>query len=254
MGAEPKSNLEWQEWGRRDPLWGVASWADRDAAGSNPWTDEDFYAMGRDEWSDFRRQWASYTDLHGICVEIGAGAGRLTLPMTETFEHVHGVDVSDGMIEYAERALAGRPATFHLTDGHSLPFETSSIDAVFSTHVFQHLESDADATRNWREMARVLKSGGTFLVHLPVHFWPGGMESMQRLYLARRRVGDVRAAARRRRMVEGKGAPIMRGRWVSWADLEPELQNLGFGSLELRYFRTTKTASLHPIVLGTREA
>ena len=47
-----KSNTEWELWGKSDPLYGVASWAGRERGGENPWTDEDFYALGED-WLDF---------------------------------------------------------------------------------------------------------------------------------------------------------------------------------------------------------
>jgi len=36
MSKEPKSNLEWKEWGRNDPLFGVASWPGKQKGGSAP--------------------------------------------------------------------------------------------------------------------------------------------------------------------------------------------------------------------------
>jgi len=42
-----KSNQEWMQWGKVDPLYAVASWKDRERSGSNPWTDEEFYAIGQ---------------------------------------------------------------------------------------------------------------------------------------------------------------------------------------------------------------
>ena len=249
-----KSNAEWQLWGEKDPLFGVASWDGRGTDEAEPWTDDEFYRLGESDWADFRRQWVSYGVEPGTCVEIGSGAARLTRPMASFFEHVHGVDVAPGMIERARPAVAGLPVTFHLGDGLTLPLPDASADAVLSTHVFQHFDDEDIAQANWREVARVLKPGGTFLVHLPVHQWPGGLEVLQGVFDARRRVGDLRARRERRRMVEGKRPPIMRGHSYSWSTLEPFLQGVGFDDVELRFFRVTANAGQHAIVLGRRRA
>lgn len=42
-----KSNLEWEKWGERDPLFAVASWAGKERGGAQAWTDAEFYSMGR---------------------------------------------------------------------------------------------------------------------------------------------------------------------------------------------------------------
>lgn len=245
-----RSNAEWKKWGEVDPLFGVASWHDRGVEEENPWSDEEFYAMGQSDWADLLVQWQSFGLKPGVCLEIGAGAGRLTRAMAAFFDHVHGIDVAPGMLKRAETALSGLPVTMHLSDGLTIPLSDHAVDAVISTHVFQHLDQMADAHANWREMARVLKPGGTFLVHLPVHMWPAGFEAVQGAYNARRRVGDARARMRRRRMEQGKAAPIMRGQSYSWGELEPFLLDLGFVDLELRFFRMTVNGGQHAIVMG----
>ena len=55
-----KTNAEWVEWGRRDPLFGVASWADKQAKGAAPWKDYEFYALGESDWRDFELHWRAY--------------------------------------------------------------------------------------------------------------------------------------------------------------------------------------------------
>lgn len=249
-----KSNAEWQQWGDRDPMFGVASWEGRRAEDSSAWTADEFYAMGESDWADFLQHWQTFGVTPGVCVEIGSGAARLTRPMASFFEHVHGVDVSAGMIAAAEPAVTGLPVTFHLSDGREIPLDSGSADAVLSTHVFQHLESADDTEANWREVARVLKPGGTFFVHVPVHQWPGGMEPLQKLYNSRRRVGDVRAAVQRRRMRRSGAEPIMRGQSYGWNELEPFLSSLGFVDLELRFIRVSINGGQHSIVLGRRSA
>jgi ubiquinone/menaquinone biosynthesis C-methylase UbiE len=249
-----KSNAEWQKWGEVDPLFGVASWSGRGVKDAKPWTDEEFYSMGESDWADFLNQWQSFGVEPGVCVEIGSGAARLTRPMASFFQHVHGVDVAPGMIAKAEPAVAGLPVTLHLSDGLRLPLDDASCDAAFSTHVFQHIDAMADAEMNWREIARVLKPGGTFLVHLPVHQWPGGLAQLQAVYNARRKLGDWRADAKRRRMEKAGGAPIMRGQSYAWNELEPFLESAGFTDLELRFFRVHVNHGQHAIVLGRKAA
>lgn len=49
---------------------------------------------------------------------------------------------------------------------HGIPFPDSSVDAVYSSHFFEHLNFDQGQTM-LRESLRVLKSGGTFSICVP---------------------------------------------------------------------------------------
>jgi SAM-dependent methyltransferase len=247
-----KANAEWQKWGEVDPLWGVASWAGKSRADNEPWREDEFYEMGESDWHDFQSQWTQYGVSPGHCVEIGCGAARLTRPMARFFEHVHGVDIAEGMLKRARPVVEGLPVTLHLSDGVRLPLEDRSVDAAFSTHVFQHLDSIDDVLGYWREIARVLRPGGTLMVHLPVHLWPGGLEPMEHVYNARRFAGDIRANLKRRSMARAGGPPIMRGRSYSWSWIDTTLQGLGFRDIELRVFRVSVNGGVHPFVLARR--
>ena len=59
-----KSNVEWKKWGEVDPLYAVASWAGKQRGQSNPWTDEEFYELGRSDWADFVRHWQGTFMIH----------------------------------------------------------------------------------------------------------------------------------------------------------------------------------------------
>ncbi|HUS21500.1 MAG TPA: methyltransferase domain-containing protein [Aeromicrobium sp.] len=249
MGAG--SNAEWIRWGEVDPFWGVASWEGKDAESDQAWSEEEFFEFGRRDWADFHDRWARYGLAHGSCLEIGSGTGRMTRAMAADFAHVHGVDVAPGMLAHAARAVANLPVTLHQGDGLTLPLPDGSVDAAFSTHVFQHLDSTDDANANWREIFRVLKPGGTFMVHLPVHYWPGGMERLQSLYEMRRRIGDMRAAMRRRKMDKG-GTPIMRGQFYEWNTLDATLTEMGFRDVELTIIRVSSNNGQHSCVMGRK--
>lgn len=241
------SNLEWKRWGRDDPFFGVATWEGRDRGGANPWTAEDFYALGQSDWADFRKRWVNYGVEYGLAIDIGCGAGRLTKPMALDFSEVIGVDVSDGMLDVARANVAAPNLEFRLGDGITLPVESASVDGAFSAHVFQHFDSLELALANFSEVARVLRPGGTMMVHLPVVIPPTGIPGILQALAAKQALAALRAKLKRRR-----GTPLMRGLQYPWSWLARELPVLGLVDLELVLFPTTSNGRFHACVLARR--
>jgi SAM-dependent methyltransferase len=239
------SNVDWERWGDDDPFYGVAAWPGHERGGATPWTAEAFYALGRSDWEDFRRRWVGYGLSLGRCVEIGCGAGRMTLPMADDFAEVIGVDVSDGMLGVAREHVRRSNVDLRLGDGITLPVDCA--DAVFSTHVFQHLESLTLAQANFAEAARVLVPGGTMMIHLPVYLPPTGLPGFGALLGLRKRVGDVRATIQRRR-----GRAVMRGLQYPWPWLLRELTALSFVDIELIAFPVRSNGAHHTCVLARK--
>jgi SAM-dependent methyltransferase len=95
-------------------------------------------------------------------LEIGCGPGRLMRPLSRRFAEIHGVDVSDAMIELARRNLTGNPhAYLRVTSGSDLaPFSDGYFDFVYSYAVFQHIPSCDVVFQYLRETVRVLKTDG----------------------------------------------------------------------------------------------
>ncbi|MEO8026722.1 MAG: class I SAM-dependent methyltransferase [Bryobacteraceae bacterium] len=95
-------------------------------------------------------------------LEIGCGPGRLLRPMSEVFVEIHGVDVSNEMVDRARANLAERPNAFaHHTDGATLrAFADDSFDFVYSYAVFQHIPSSEVVFEYLQHAHRVLKPGG----------------------------------------------------------------------------------------------
>ena len=247
-----KTNLEWQFWGKVDPLWGVATWKDRARSDAHPWTDEEFYVLGKD-WLQFDRLWkAMLGHNNGTLLEIGCGAGRITRYLSKDFERVIAVDVSDGMIGYAKQRVAADNITWRVTDGDCLPAEDGTVDAVFSCHVFQHFPDGAAQLRTFTEIHRVLKSSGTFLIHLPLHSFPACNRYPRILfrgtYSAFLRVSSLKAALRR-----------LMVRWFDWGymhgisheidDLLTALKKLGFCELGVTYLTEN---GVQPCVYGRK--
>src|SRR5437764_14507215 len=81
-----RSDREWRQWGRRDPLWGVLSTPGRQASGGRPWTDEEVMAQGRAAFPAYLDQWRQYGLSTDSCLEIGCGVGRMTAQLLEVFE------------------------------------------------------------------------------------------------------------------------------------------------------------------------
>jgi SAM-dependent methyltransferase len=102
-------------------------------------------------------------------LEIGCGPGRLMRPLATRFAEIHGVDVSDRMIELARRNLTGiADAHPRTTSGSDLaPFQDEFFDFIYSYAVFQHIPSRNVVMQYLREAVRVLKTGGilTFQVN-----------------------------------------------------------------------------------------
>ncbi len=247
------SNLEWRKWGEVDPLFGVATRKGKERGGSSPWTDEEFYAIGKVHWDQFLEHWMKYGVDNECCVEIGCGVGRLTKHLSGSFKMIHALDVSEGMLAYARDRIRSANVTFHLTDGIRIPLSGESATAVFSTHVFQHFDSLQHAEKCFAEAERVLTPGGSMMIHLPIHRWTVMPRFFAALFQARKIVGDVVASMRRLQLRLGIGRPSMR--WLSYsADyLFETLPRLGFTDVELWIFSPLRNnRDTHPVVLARK--
>lgn len=249
------SNEEWQAWGKVDPRYGVATKPGRAQDGSNPWTDESFYELGAIDWDLFRRKWEQYGLTAGTCVEIGCGAGRMTVHLAGYFELVHGVDVSAGMLDYA-RARMPPNVSLHLTGGLEIPLPDNSADAVFSTHVLQHLSSMDAAAHYFRQMHRVLRPGGCLMVHVPVIAWPwGSLRGLHKaVHRAKVNLDAWRARWLRLRFRRGwTAAPPMQITWYEIGWLYRAFEEMTFEDIEIRIlFGGSSMAVQHPFVFARK--
>ncbi len=150
---------EWNERAREDAHYFVAF-------GRRDQDDEEFFATA----SDLVRELEGELKRLPACVpvqarralEIGCGPGRLMRPMSRHFGEIHGIDVSDEMIERARLKLAGIPhAHPHHASGRDLSrFPSEYFDFVYSYAVFQHIPSAEVVFSYLRETVRVLRPGG----------------------------------------------------------------------------------------------
>lgn len=245
-----RSRIEWIAWGKADPLYGVVSWPGKENAGKTPWTEQEFYATGESEWRDFLSQWSQYGFDRNCCVEIGCGVGRLTGPLTRCFRTVYGIDVSPDVIELARTHAP--EATFHVTDGETLPITDGSATAVFSTFVFRHFDRISDAITYFREMHRVLAPGGCMMLEIPVYIWPTQGAFFEIVYRLQKKIGDIRANFLRYCIRKGWRKPIARELQYELSWLYRTLEQMGFTEIEVRVFRLAINQSHHTFLFARR--
>ena len=104
----------------------------------------------------------------GRVLDIGCGHGILLERVlgrshpTQTF----GCDLSSVLC--ARGASRNPKATIVQADAEGLPFATDAFDHVFMVEVLEHVP---DVAKALREVRRVLRAGGTFLVAVPNRDW-----------------------------------------------------------------------------------
>ncbi|HYD49707.1 MAG TPA: methyltransferase domain-containing protein [Terriglobales bacterium] len=100
----------------------------------------------------------------GRVLEIACGPGRLTADVRGVDFGV-AVDFSPAMLATARRRTdngAGKWG-FARTDAFGLPFRDGTFDAVYTLRFVRHFQAE-DRTRLYREIQRVLRPGGLFMV------------------------------------------------------------------------------------------
>ncbi|MEZ5352732.1 MAG: methyltransferase domain-containing protein [Bryobacteraceae bacterium] len=134
------------------------------AFGRRQQSEDEFFATGAEqvktiEWE--LRRLAPGPVRARRALEIGCGPGRLMRPLSRHFGEIHGVDISDLMIERARKNLAGIPHAHphHAPDSDLSAFADASFDLVYSYAVFQHIPSREVVMGYLREAVRVMKPG-----------------------------------------------------------------------------------------------
>jgi ubiquinone/menaquinone biosynthesis C-methylase UbiE len=167
-------------------------------------------------------------------LEIGCGAGHLTVRLAERELAVDAIDASPGMVERAARQVreAGYDQRVSVAeaDVHALPYESGYFDLVVAVGVIPWLHSPADAVA---EMARVLRPGGELILtadngaRLMSFTDPRGMLALtplRRMYHSLRRrpqeaVSYLHFPARVNRFVRRAGLQVRSGRTVGFGPL-----------------------------------
>src|SRR6266705_1500550 len=94
-------------------------------------------------------------------LDVGCGTGKLLRQARSSWPEAQliGVDPANGMIEMAKRLTPN--VTFFTGMAEALPLQDASVDLALSTISFHHWHDQAAGIR---EVARVLRPGGRFLL------------------------------------------------------------------------------------------
>jgi SAM-dependent methyltransferase len=94
----------------------------------------------------------------------GARRGATVVAFDYSFDELVQVNATFGAMHEAGEIPAGVDGSGVRGDAHHLPFPDSSFDRIIASEVLEHLPDDAAAVR---ELARVLRPGGTIAVTIP---------------------------------------------------------------------------------------
>jgi len=160
MGHLQDLQSSWDEFGRIDPLWAVAT--DPSKKG-NKWSPEEFFTRGIEEIDTL------VADLENLGITIhrrraldfGCGVGRLTQALARHFDTVVGVDIAPSMIEQARKFNRfGDRCTYSVNSAANLRmFKDETFDLVYTSYVLQHIQP-AYAKTYIKEFLRVLAPDG----------------------------------------------------------------------------------------------
>ena len=101
------------------------------------------------------------------CVDLGSGRGTDVLRMAEEVGEegfVFGVDISEGMLETARKnavKMGIGNVSFVRSDLESIAIPDATADLIISNCTLNHA---SDKNKVWREVYRILKPGGRFVV------------------------------------------------------------------------------------------
>ncbi|MEP4380277.1 MAG: metalloregulator ArsR/SmtB family transcription factor [Alphaproteobacteria bacterium] len=173
-------------------------------------------------------------EVHDTLLDIGTGTGRMLQLLAGRVREAVGVDQSRDMLAVARTNLSEpeyRNCNVRQADMYQLPFNDQSFDLVILHMVLHFADEPGHAIK---EAARVLKSGGTFVV---VDFAPHEMEALRDDH-AHRRLGFRTEEV---------------GRWAAEQGLQvTDVRTLPGTSLNVTLWKTRRPADVQSIDIRPR--
>ena len=162
------SAKNWEGLAQNDAMWSILT--DKSKKGEK-WNLEEFFASGKQEIdSTFKlleKKGISVTK-NSRAIDFGCGAGRLTQALSDHFNKVTGVDVSETMIGLANQANQHQNVSFkHNLTGDLSWIESNSVSFVITYIVIQHIPFP-QSLNFISEFTRILEPGGLLVFQVPV--------------------------------------------------------------------------------------
>ncbi len=116
-------------------------------------------------WKAIALEAARQCPAGGRIADLGCGPGSVLrkLRLLRKDCTLVGTDIDPAMIEIARSKAQGKDITFFVTSIEKEPFADRSVDVVLSSLMFHHLSLETQRSA-LREVKRILKSGGVFLL------------------------------------------------------------------------------------------
>ncbi|MCK1396134.1 class I SAM-dependent methyltransferase [Bradyrhizobium sp. 1] len=156
------TDADWQEWGERDPYFGVVTHSQfrKDRFKDNK---EEFFASGERDVELAITQAGRFGGplKFGRALDFACGVGRLLIPLSHRFEEVVGVDISHGMMREARKnidELGRNNVSIHESDD-DLSKVSGTFDFVLSKIALQHIPVQ-HGMRMLRSLLNRVNSGG----------------------------------------------------------------------------------------------
>lgn len=120
-------------------------------------------------------------------LDLGCGSGEEVVPLVQRGAQVVGIDISPDLIAVAHQRLQkyGVHADVRVGSAYETGLPDATVDVVFCMSLLHHLEID----RVKKEILRVLKPGGLFILKEPIRL-SGTMKQLRRIFPAREDVSE----------------------------------------------------------------
>jgi SAM-dependent methyltransferase len=161
------SDRNWKAWGEQDPYFAVLS-ETRFCRANLDETRDEFFESGRGYVAHalhvLERHFGPVPN--GRALDFGCGVGRLTIPLSERFTSVIGLDVAPAMLEEAGKNSTDLAIDYRLSDDRLSTLD-GQFDYIISCIVLQHIPVKRGMLLLDGLLSRISISGGC-TIHLSI--------------------------------------------------------------------------------------
>jgi 2-polyprenyl-3-methyl-5-hydroxy-6-metoxy-1,4-benzoquinol methylase len=164
------TDIAWEEWGRRDPYFGVITDPKFRRSEMDDHVKREFFESGESHAHGVLTTIRRYIDPEfapRTVLDFGCGVGRLLIPFAKVADEAVGLDVSSSMLQEAQRNCDehGLRNVRRLDSDDSLSTLTGTFDLIHSCIVFQHIPAERGRAI-FSKLLQHLRPGGVGAIHL----------------------------------------------------------------------------------------